>query len=212
MVHRSDLSEAEQEVLERLWQREKEGGPALGPDAQAEVRSLRLEERGWVTSGGALTAEGTDLARRAIRRHRLAERLLADLMGEGQENAEEDACRLEHSLVEGLDEKVCTFLGHPRVCPHGYPIPEGECCRTARAVTDAVVCPLHGLRPGESGTIAYLAAPQGEEFQKFLSMGVHPGDRLTLVRKTPSIVFQCGESLFAVDRELASQVYVRREG
>lgn len=211
MVHRSDLSEAEQELLERLWQREKENGVPLGPSHEEEVRSLRLRERGWVSPGGNLTDEGMDLARRAIRRHRLAERLLLDLMGEGQENAEEDACRLEHSLVEGLDEKVCTFLGHPRVCPHGYPIPEGECCRTARAVTDAVVCPLHALHPGETGTIAYLAAPHGREFQKFLSMGVHPGDPLRLVRKTPSIVFQCGESLFAVDRELASQVYVRRE-
>lgn len=212
MVHRSDLNEAEQEILERLWQKEKEGGAPLTPESAAEVESLRLRARGWVASDGNLTAEGTDLARRAIRRHRLAERLLADLMGEGQENAEEDACRLEHSLVEGLDEKVCTFLGHPRVCPHGYPIPEGECCRSARAVTDAVVAPLHALKPGEEGTIAYLAAPHGEEFQKFLSMGIHPGDRLTLVRKTPSIVFRCGESLFAVDRELASQVYVRREG
>jgi DtxR family Mn-dependent transcriptional regulator len=74
------------------------------------------------------------------------------------------------------------------------------------------VAGLGELRPGEEGTIAYLATPQGGDLQKFLAMGIHPGDPVTLVRKTPTIVFRCGHSQFAVDRALASQVYVRRRG
>ncbi|MEW5763836.1 MAG: metal-dependent transcriptional regulator [Acidobacteriota bacterium] len=210
MVHQTEITEAEQELLEQLWQHQEEGA-ALDPSARSQVTDLGFSERGWVSAdGAALTPVGLDLARRAIRRHRLAERLLADLMGERQENAEEDACRLEHSLVEGLAEKVCTFLGHPRVCPHGNRIPEGPCCRAARSSVDPVVAPLHALKAGESGVIAYLATPHGEDLQKFLSMGIHPGDGIQLVRKTPSIVFRSGESQFAVDRDLASQVYVRR--
>jgi DtxR family Mn-dependent transcriptional regulator len=74
-----------------------------------------------------------------------------------------------------------------------------------------VIAQLSDLSNGESGTIAYLSAPHGADMQKFLSMGIHPGDAISLVRKTPTIVFRCGHSQFAVDRDLASQVYVRRE-
>jgi DtxR family Mn-dependent transcriptional regulator len=212
MVHENEITEAEQEILERLWQHEVEGWP-LPPGAEGEVVELGLHAKGWVKGDGLrLSAGGLEVARRAIRRHRLAERLLADLMGVEQEQAEEHACVLEHSLVEGLAEKVCTFLGHPRVCPHGHPIPEGPCCKKAAASVEAVISPLDHMRPGEEGLIAYLATPQNGDLQKFLSMGIHPGDPIALVRKTPSVVFRCGHSQFAVDRELATQVYVRRHG
>jgi DtxR family Mn-dependent transcriptional regulator len=212
MVHENEITEAEQEILERLWQHEVEGWP-LPAGAESEVVELGLQAKGWVKGDGPkLSAAGLEVARRAIRRHRLAERLLADLMGVEQEQAEEHACVLEHSLVEGLAEKVCTFLGHPRVCPHGHPIPEGPCCKKAVASVEAVISPLDHMRPGEEGLIAYLATPQNGDLQKFLSMGIHPGDPIVLVRKTPSVVFRCGHSQFAVDRELATQVYVRRHG
>ena len=210
MTHGVELTESEQEILEGLWHQQVEGLPAGA--RMVEGRDLLpLEAKGWIAAADhSLTEQGMELARRAIRRHRLAERLLCDLMGESQENAEEDACVLEHSLLEGLAEKVCTFLGHPSVCPHGHPIPEGECCRRAARTVDSAVAPLSQLSAGESGTIAYLTTGQEGDFQKFLAMGVHPGDAVTLVRKTPSVVFRCGHSQFAVDRELASQVYVRR--
>lgn len=210
MSHGTELNEADQEVLEALWQEQVEGMPLVRRVVDESLMA-GFAERGWVEPGSRrLTEGGKELARRAIRRHRLAERLLSDLMGASQENAEEDACVLEHSLLEGLAEKVCTFLGHPSVCPHGHPIPEGACCGRAERTVDAAVAPLSLLGAGESGTIAYLATGQEGDFQKFLAMGIHPGDAISLVRKTPSVVFRCGHSQFAVDRELASQVYVRR--
>ena len=42
--------------------------------------------------------------------------------------AEKEACRFEHILSDGATERICTFLGHPGLCPHGYPVPRGECC------------------------------------------------------------------------------------
>ena len=211
MVHVVELTEREQEVLEGLWQEQVEGRPA--PDGlYDEAAALGLAAKGWVEGErAALTEEGRRLARRAIRRHRLAERLMVDVLNVAVGSAEEDACVLEHSLVSGLDEKVCAFLGHPRFCPHGHPIPEGPCCQRESESLGPAVAHLAQLKPGESGTIAYLATAQGKDLQKFLSMGVHPGDAVTLVRRTPSIVFRCGHSQFAVDRALASQIYVRRE-
>jgi DtxR family Mn-dependent transcriptional regulator len=212
MVHGTDISEAEQEVMELLWQHQAED-LGLPEGAVEEVARLGLTAKGWVEADGrTLSPEGLDVARRAIRRHRLAERLLADLMGTEHENMEAQACVLEHSLIEGLAERVCTFLGHPKVCPHGQPIPEGACCKRASRTVDPVIAQLSDLSNGESGTIAYLSAPHGADMQKFLSMGIHPGDGISLVRKTPTIVFRCGHSQFAVDRDLASQVYVRRGG
>lgn len=211
MVHVVELTEREQEVLEGLWEEQVEGRPSK-EGLQKEAEALGLTAKGWVEGTRAsLTEQGRELARRAIRRHRLAERLMVDVLNVAVGSAEEDACVLEHSLVAGLAEKVCTFLGHPRFCPHGHPIPEGVCCRREADNLGPAVAHLAQLKPGESGTIAYLATPQGKDLQKFLSMGVHPGDSVTLVRRTPSIVFKCGHSQFAVDRALASQIYVRRE-
>lgn len=210
MGHVVEISEAEQELLEALWQQQVEGAP-LKRRVVDEALLAVLLAKGWVAPDGhRLTEAGKELARRAIRRHRLAERLIADLTGASEESAEEEACVLEHSLLEGLAEKVCTFLGHPRVCPHGHPIPEGTCCQRDAQIVAAAVTPLGQLGVGETGTIAYLATEQQGDLQKFLAMGVHPGDPITLVRKTPSVVFRCGHSQFAVDRDLASQVYVRR--
>jgi DtxR family transcriptional regulator, Mn-dependent transcriptional regulator len=211
MAHGVELTEAEQELLEDLWQHQMEGRPVT-EGLHEDLAAHAFVEKGWVLAGDTkLTEAGQLLARRAIRRHRLAERLLTDLMGPARERAEEDACVLEHSLIEGLDERVCTFLGHPTVCPHGHPIPEGECCAKAGRTVDPVVLSLARLKPGEGGTIAYLSAHESGDLQKFLAMGVHPGDDIAVVRQTPSIVFRCGHSQFAIDRHMAEQVYVRRD-
>ncbi len=210
MTHGVDIGEREQELLETLWQQQVEGRP-LKAGVEREVEALGVGAKGWVEPGTLrLTVEGRELAARAIRRHRLAERLMVDLLGEAPGAAEEEACVLEHSLMAGLAEKVCTFLGHPRLCPHGHPIPQGPCCREASQTVAPVIAQLGHLNPGEEGTVAYLATSEGRDLQKFLSMGIHPGDPVALVRKTPSVVFRCGHTQFAVDRAMASQIFVRR--
>ena len=210
MVHQTDAEEGQQELLEMLWQHMEEGRELPGGCPGERERRL-FEQRGWLVPGKIeLTAEGRRFASGAIRKHRLAERLLADILGSQVDLAEEHACRLEHSLVHGLDDRVCTFLGHPRVCPHGHRIPEGECCRQATQSVSAAIVSLARLKDGEEATIAYLANPGEDDLQKFLAMGIHPGDTVILLRRSPSFVFRSGNSQFAIDRELASQVFVRR--
>jgi Mn-dependent DtxR family transcriptional regulator len=64
-----------------------------------------------------------------IRRHRLAERLFTDTLSlRDDAQIESNACTFEHILSPEVTEKICTFLGHPRQCPHGSPIPPGPCC------------------------------------------------------------------------------------
>jgi len=78
-----------------------------------------------------LTPRGERRARDVIRRHRLAERLFCDTFSIGDPEADSQACKFEHIISPKLDEKICTFLGHPKTCPHGNPIPPGPCCLNA---------------------------------------------------------------------------------
>ncbi len=75
-----------------------------------------------------LTDRGEGRARSVIRRHRLAERLFTDTFAFGDSEAHSQACKFEHIISPELDQKICTFLGHPKTCPHGNPIPPGACC------------------------------------------------------------------------------------
>ena len=76
-----------------------------------------------------LTARGRQRAADIIRRHRLAERLFTDSLAlESESEIEQQACKFEHILSPEATEKICKFLGHPRTCPHGAPIPAGQCC------------------------------------------------------------------------------------
>ena len=79
-----------------------------------------------------LTSRGRERAGSIIRRHRLAERLFTDSLAmDSETEIEQQACKFEHILSPEATDKICTFLGHPRTCPHGAPIPQGPCCGRA---------------------------------------------------------------------------------
>jgi putative ABC transport system ATP-binding protein len=75
-----------------------------------------------------LTTGGSQRARDVVRRHRLAERLFKDTFSIDDSEAHTQACKFEHIISPELDQRICTFLGHPKTCPHGNPIPPGDCC------------------------------------------------------------------------------------
>jgi DtxR family transcriptional regulator, Mn-dependent transcriptional regulator len=75
-----------------------------------------------------LTDRGKSRARDVVRRHRLAERLFKDTFRIDDHEAHTQACKFEHIISPELDQRICSFLGHPTTCPHGNPIPPGDCC------------------------------------------------------------------------------------
>src|SRR4030081_2583481 len=83
----------------------------------------------------ALTPRGRARAGSIIRRHPRAERLVPDSLAmDSESEIEQQACKFEHILSPEATDKICTFLGHPRTCPHGALIPPGPCCgRTAES-------------------------------------------------------------------------------
>ena len=113
-------------------------------------------------------------------------------------------------LNEGADVKVCTMLNHPTTCPHGKPIPPGECCHRAKADGDLGVVPLTEFKSGQEGEIAYIQTDDNKKMQKLMAMGVLPGNKIVLVQAYPSYIFRVGYSEFAIDTNLAKEIFVRK--
>ena len=212
------LSEKAEEILESMWIAIEEEGrgfidlesvgvsvddPAIGEltgHAFVELKGERVHFR----------AEGRAEGEKTIRRHRLAERLMMDVLNIRGDNAEIKACQFEHLLNEGVDTKVCTMLNHPTTCPHGKRIPPGDCCEEARKNGDLGVVPLTELKSGEQGEIAYILTEDNKKMQKLMAMGVLPGNRIVLMQAFPSYIFRVGYSEFAIDTAMAREIFVRR--
>jgi len=219
--HTTDkLPEQLGEILEILWALEERGQEAseevLRESAQEACTDLleALRCQDLVTIDGArrirLAKGGRRLAEQIIRRHRLAERLICDVLGAHVDESEHAACEFEHILAEGITASICTLLGHPRRCPHGRQIPQGECCRTAEAELHPILVSSDQLNVGESATIAYLAAREHTRMLRLSALGIVPGNQLKLLQKWPSCVLQCDELEIAVEEDVARSIYVRR--
>jgi len=124
-------------LLEQIWVGGEETSTPHVDDVQGPVTvdatrtierltDLHLVE---VRDGAVrLTETGSRRARDVVRRHRLAERLFKDTFSVNDSEANQQACKFEHIISPELDQRICSFLGHPTTCPHGNPIPPGECC------------------------------------------------------------------------------------
>lgn len=209
------LSERAEEILEALWiQMEEQGKGPLDLGASRDEPAIEeLIKLGFIRKDQGhihLLEKGKSRAIGCVRRHRLAERLLVDIFDVKKNLIDEVSCKFEHLLHEGLEDNVCTLLGHPKACPHGKPIPEGKCCLEKRGKKLLkFLSPLADLEIKDRGRIAYLQAKDTPQMQKLISIGAIPGVAITLIQKFPSYVFQIGHSQFAIDKELAAAIYVR---
>ncbi|WMW24071.1 metal-dependent transcriptional regulator [Methanolobus sediminis] len=213
------ISEDAENILERMWvciNEEMSDSVDLSSfdldGTSPEVIEL-LETGNILLSGtlATLSPEGDANGKTVVRRRRLAERLLVDVLNTKERHVRSSACEFEHILHRGIDENVCILLGHPRTCPHGKLIPEGECCIKAREDLEHVVAPLSALKNGQGGKIAYFDMREEHKMQKMLAMGVLPGVPVSLVQSYPSYVFDLNHTRYAVDTEIADSIYVRLE-
>lgn len=141
------------EVLEQLWmKREVTGHIESAHFNESQWRKLiaTMSTIGLVEKHDGeerFTPAGEARARSVIRRHRLAERLFMDVLSIRDDVAvESNACTFEHILSPEVTDRICTFLGHPITCPHGSPIPQGECCMERRILDPtAIAGVLSGL-------------------------------------------------------------------
>jgi len=220
-LHGSDpltTAEARDELLEALWTAE-EDSDVLSAEAllarideqdPGEVRTGfdLLESEGLISAGAAgicLTAAGKPAARAIVRRHRLAETLLAKVLALPLADADRTACRLEHVLDDGATDAVCAFLGHPTACPHGREIPTGACCAT---LTRPHLQRLLDLPSGASGTIVLIAPDRDGTLARLSDLGIFPGARLTVRQRVPSLVVAVDQTVLALDDDTAGRILV----
>ena len=156
----------------------------------------------------ALTEKGRGYARQLIRAHRLAERLLYDVLGGDYESG---ACEFEHIVTPELVDSICILLGHPRACPHGMPIPEGQCCKNSSRTAQSSVIPLTELEVGQSAKVAYINSKSDQQLHKIDNLRIRPSVVVTLHQRYPAYVVECEGSNIAMDEEIASNICVWRE-
>ncbi len=217
------LPTAEQEDLEEslgfLWHRNETGSLSKAEIAATLSASVgpraydALVAGGYVREeGGAvrLTPQGETLGREVTRRHRLAERLLHDVLDVEPTAVDPNVCRLEHILSPEVTDSICKLLGHPTEDPLGRPIPAGKCCASQDRSLEPLITSVDRMKPGDDGKIAYLRLAAHPELHKLLSLGLVPGTNIHLHQTSPAFVLEAGESQLALDEDVAKNIFVRK--
>ena len=211
------IHSAMDEVLEFLWYAGEENrsvqsrndlGAAIDDESfVAAIDDLIAADA--IDSDFHLSPAGAARARRIVRRHRLAEVLFVEALGTGLRDAEVSACEMEHMLSDAVVDRVCTFLGHPPVCPHGKRIPSGDCCRVYSKHIDPLVMRVVDLPVGASASIAFIAPKTLARIEKLAAFGIVPGSEIRLVARKPSCVIACGATSIALEDEIGREIFVR---
>jgi DtxR family Mn-dependent transcriptional regulator len=159
-----------------------------------------------------LTARGLGLAESMVRRQRLAERFLVDVLGLDWAEANVEAHLLEHAISPKVEARLSALLKSPTTCPHGNPIPG------TGAATPRHLAPLAAGQPGEVFVVERLAedAEGDVDFLVFLAQhGVMPGRRLTVVEATRAagtVTLQGEAGPVTLGLTAAERVFGRRDG
>lgn len=212
------MGQVTEEALELIWTLREEGIDSLENINRELTKKVgrqvdQLAEMGLmevVDEKVILTPLGEKQARDVIRRHRLAERLMVDVLNMDVGEIEETACEFEHILSTGVEEGICILLGHPKECPHGLPIPTGSCCYKAANEVESIVFPLQRLNRGEEAKVAYINTQTHPRLHKLMSFGIVPGVQIKLLQKSPSFVIQVDETQVALEEYIARDIYVRK--
>jgi DtxR family Mn-dependent transcriptional regulator len=182
-----------------------------GPTVTATLR--RLEAAALITrpdGGVALTEQGRREAIAVIRRHRIAERFLVDVLDLPWESVHEEACLLEHAMSPRVLASLEKFLNNPSVCPHGHPIPSVD-----GAVSEPAGVPLGTLSAGASGTVVRVSEEDDQVLAYLGSLHLVPGSPVRVKEVAPfdgPLLVTVSGAEHALSREVAALVFVETAG
>jgi len=171
----------------------------------------RLADRGLVDHepyhGVELTTAGRRLAIAAIRRHRIVERFLADMLGYAWNEADRLATNFEHELPQEVEDRLFVALDRPATCPHGFPIPAPESADLPE------MPPLYALEPGDTAVVAVPGSTDPEIVEFLGTLGLRPGVRVEVKEKHPfdgPLVLRVDGKDRTLGATVANQVFVQR--
>jgi DtxR family Mn-dependent transcriptional regulator len=221
----TSISEQERQLehlLHLIWSLEEEGDQRIEKVTErwhhdnhvqplldvAAAQGLAVAENGDIR----LTDPGRERTTEIVRRYRLAECLLSEVLLLEESQYEQSACEFEHILGPEVTDSVCTLLGHPPVCPHGRPIPRGGCCAQYGNDVQPLVVRVSELSPGDVGKIVFISSNRSRRLDRLSTMGIIPGTLLRLHQRKPSFIVDLGETQLAIDQQIAGEIYVKKMG
>lgn len=226
----TDLIDTTEMYLRTIFELEEEGILPLrariaerlhqsGPTVSQTV--ARMERDGLLTVEGdrhlELTEEGRKLATRVMRKHRLAERLLIDVIGLEWEDVHAEACRWEHVMSETVERKLLDILDHPTISPYGNPIPGLDELGEGALGEDFLdgVEPLDQIAQDDKQrvVIGRIAEPiqTDEELMLVLRrVGALPGKVIEVALGSEGVLVGSGGETAEIDGEAATHLFVRR--
>lgn len=187
----------------------------LDVSAPAVPRMLkRLKSAGYVKhipyQGVELTEHGEQEALRELRRHRLLEVFLVDVMGFRWDEVHEQADQLGQGLNDVISERMAEMTGDPTRCPHGEPIPDKE-----GNLPDVDDLCIMNLGVGHKGTVSRVRTDDPERLQYFASLGLVPGAEFAIVGRAPfngPMRLRVGRDEVVLGVELTKSLWVTSEG
>jgi DtxR family transcriptional regulator, Mn-dependent transcriptional regulator len=212
------VSQEAEEYIETIYKLQKRNGTAKTKELSETMHVVpgsitntieHLESHGLVTHepyhGVKLTRKGEKIALEILRKHRLAECLLTDILKVDWSSVHEDACKLEHALTKNLTDLLDERLGYPKYCPHGNPIP------TENGLIEDQPCkPLTEIVPGEACFVDRIVDEEHVDLEFLAEKQIRPQTSILLVAEQHAdILVQVGTKQFWITRELASRVLVR---
>jgi DtxR family Mn-dependent transcriptional regulator len=215
--HSRSGNETADHILEFLYdkiQKKKQGGVESLKKLFKEVSEKKLADiLNDMSADGlinikkekvSLTDNGMKRAELLVRGHRLAQRLLVDVLGVSPENANNVAHYMEHVVDVEMLDAISAFMGYPEFSPDGKPIPHssGKKIFSLRPV----LCKLSDMEIGSTGTIRYIQNPEDSLSQ----IGILPGELIRLVQKKPSVILEMGSTTIAIDSAFAQDIYVHQ--
>ena len=221
----TNLSKSDRETLKAIYRLTKGARPpvvaahtgalatALGVSPGTATAAVkRLDERGLLTHrpyrGVELTKPGTRAAVAAIRRHRIVERFLADMLGYAWNEADRLAGSFEHDLPQEVEDRLFVALNRPASCPHGFPIPE------ANGADIPEMPPLYALEPGDKAVVAVPGSTDPEIVAFLDTLGLRPGVNIEVKEKHPfdgPMVLRVEGKERTVGEKVANHIYVRKQ-
>lgn len=218
MIKDHEFDEKQEMFLERLWHLREKGRntrAALLEDPGQEDYERLLGDFQRV---GCLKLDGDrieflpkceEYTRDIIRRRRLTEVLLYNVLKLEMNAAETNACKIEHIVNQEVADSICAFLGHPGQCPHGHPIPRGKCCQARDENIEPLVKPLTKIPPGKKSRVAFISSDETGVLRRLSSLGIYPGAVVGIRQHRPTAILHAGETDIALEPALVERIYGR---
>ena len=180
------------------------------PSVNEMVRRLEKQHLVRYTpyQGALLSQEGLCQALALLRRHRLWERFLTDVLDLPWDKVHEEACCLEHAVSEQVTERLAEVLSHPDRCPHGKPMPPPGC----QSLPPPEAVSLSTLQAGQGGEVAYIAREEPELLRHLETLGLCPDVRVMVERVAPfegPLTLRVDDTSQIIGRNVASTVFIQ---